>query len=258
VERSADFLVGADGIRSVVREQLLGHNSNGLDQYPLRYLGCIVVLGICPLSEDGRRSSELLDGETVFQTADGTTRIYMMPYDASSYMWQLSFPVDENSASQLSRQGPSALLQAAIDRCATWHGPIPDVLRCTPVDLVSGYPVYDRAIMSPQDLSVDNCVTLIGDACHPMSPFKGQGANQALLDALALARCLYSGSNLEEFESEILSRSAVKVRASAAAARFLHSDVCLKEGNVTRGGAAAAAAAATEAAFDQQMHRSLT
>ena len=82
-----------------------------------------------------------------------------------------------------------------------------------------------------------------------MSPFKGQGANQALLDALALARGIARGcrptsewrktglreSVLTEFESEMIIRSTTKVKDSAAAAEFLHSDIVLHEGDEPRG-----------------------
>ena len=87
-----------------------------------------------------------------------------------------------------------------------------------------------------------------------MSPFKGQGANQALLDALSYARILYQNSIrspslsssphrwLTEYDAEMLQRSAIKVKASADAAEFLHSDIVLQKGNCTRGAVAAAAA----------------
>ena len=307
VTSQANLVVGCDGIRSSVREQFLGPNigSNGNEfnemedikrpdpsTTALRYLNCVVILGICPLGDlfpqdaecENREEqvqqqqkkqtelSPLLDGETVFQTADGTTRIYLMPYSKKNneYMWQLSFPVpEEDIAIALSRRGPKALKEEALKRCQSWHVPIPEILNATPIELVSGYPVYDRDILTPdtlsasrRDISTTNNnsfsptdssdlfgslpITLLGDAAHPMSPFKGQGANQALLDALSLARALYRihcregqslGDAVEYFETEMLDRSAEKVRASSAAARFLHTDVAIQEGDVTRGAA---------------------
>lgn len=239
----ADLLVGADGIRSLVRKLLIGD-----DVSPLHYLGCIVILGICPLSALEGLESPLLDSATVFQTANGRERIYIMPYDSDSVMWQLSFPMPEVDAKALSNLGPQALKEEACRR-TQWHSPIPQILTATLVTHVSGYPVYDRELLDATLLEKGKQVTLIGDAAHPMSPFKGQGANQALLDALLLARTITKEcrplsqwrevgirkSVLTAFEAEMLERSATKVKDSADAARFLHSEIVLYEGDGPRG-----------------------
>ncbi len=243
ISAKADLIVGADGIRSVVRKQLIGEQRT-----PLRYLGCIVILGICPLKDLAGLEHGLLDSATVFQTANGNERIYMMPYAADSVMWQLSFPMPEEDAKALSAKGVQALKEEALRRCQ-WHNPIPQILTATGHAQISGYPVYDRELLTSELLEKGANVTLIGDAAHPMSPFKGQGANQALLDALVLARGISKGCRplsqwrdtgvrdcvLSEFESEMLARSAVKVEGSARAAEFLHSDVVLHEGDEPRG-----------------------
>ena len=83
-----------------------------------------------------------------------------------------------------------------------------------------------------------------------MSPFKGQGANQALLDAVELARGL-RGSDLcggatplaealGRYEAEMMRRATPKVLKSREAAELLHDAAATRPANTTRAAAVVA------------------
>lgn len=73
-------------------------------------------------------------------------------------------------------------------------------------------------------------LVVLGDSLHSMSPFKGQGANQALADGPLLAKCLEKSSidsAVTNFWREAVNRTAPVVTASRMAAKELHSPAIL-------------------------------
>jgi 2-polyprenyl-6-methoxyphenol hydroxylase-like FAD-dependent oxidoreductase len=177
-----DMIVAADGIWS----QFTRH-------HPLSYLGVIVILGRGTIAT----SNELnLGVDKIWQTVDGITRMYAMPFGSGGEtMWQLSWRCSEEQAKTLSGR-PEALLQEALRRTDGWHAPWAELLHSTRPCDVTGYPAYDKCPVPDYSLSgalLLPRMAVLGDAAHPLSPFKGQGANQALIDAVELASILAAG-----------------------------------------------------------------
>jgi 2-polyprenyl-6-methoxyphenol hydroxylase-like FAD-dependent oxidoreductase len=70
---------------------------------------------------------------------------------------------------------------------AGWHRPVAEVLAATPEEAVLRNDILHRL---PAPRWVEGRVALLGDAAHPMTPNLGQGACQAIEDAVILAGCL--------------------------------------------------------------------
>jgi len=189
-----DVLIGADGLRSVVRDRLGVPGA-------LRYSGYTAWRGIAPFETAG-----LIAGETL----GAGQRFGLAPIHGNRVYWYATDNVPEG------QREPPLETKAGLTRLfADWHEPIPELIRSTGEDAILRNDIYDR---DPAGRWGSGRVTLLGDAAHPMTPNLGQGACQAIEDALVLACRLAGGGNVEtslrQYESERKARTGFIVKAS--------------------------------------------
>jgi 2-polyprenyl-6-methoxyphenol hydroxylase-like FAD-dependent oxidoreductase len=260
----ADWVIAADGIRSSVVASVLP------DAPPPRPMGVRLILGLTSdkTGMNGLNLNHSLLKERGFYSLSSGHRLFVMPYSAASplhpttetrYMWQLSFTEDADQASSASGMSPLDLQRGALERCREWHSPVEDLIRSTPLDAIWSTHLCDRDPKLLQDLLLQKIakqqgsasdpsyfdrVILIGDALHAMSCFKGQGANQALLDgtvvgkwfAMALSgACKSPLATLRGCMREMVQRTAPIVAASRVAAMHWHSSAALSEAHTLAG-----------------------
>jgi 2-polyprenyl-6-methoxyphenol hydroxylase-like FAD-dependent oxidoreductase len=189
-----DVLIGADGLRSVVRDRLGVPGA-------LRYSGYTAWRGIAPFETAG-----LMAGETL----GSGQRFGLAPIHGNRVYWYATDNVPEG------QREPPLETKARLTRLfGDWHEPIPELIRSTGEDAILRNDIYDR---DPAGRWGSGRITLLGDAAHPMTPNLGQGACQAIEDALVLACRLASGGNvntsLRQYESERTARTSFIVKAS--------------------------------------------
>ncbi|WP_418960944.1 FAD-dependent monooxygenase [Streptomyces tritici] len=107
-------------------------------------------------------------------------------------------------------------------RFADWHAPVPDLLAATDPDAVLHHDIGELA--EPLPSFAVGRVALLGDAAHAMTPHLGQGACQALEDAVVLAAALADGPDVPEalarYDAERRPRAQGVARAARQAGRM--------------------------------------
>lgn len=163
----ADFLIGADGVHSDVRAQLLN------DGEPI-HRGYTVWRGISPACPPG------IPPATAIELHGRGKRFGIGPVGLGRVGWWAS----ANSSSD-------DLLQLF----AGWYQPVLQLIAATPASSILKTGAFDR---NANQLWGRGRMTLLGDAIHPTTPNLGQGGCLAMEDALVLARCFGKYGPTEE------------------------------------------------------------
>jgi 2-polyprenyl-6-methoxyphenol hydroxylase-like FAD-dependent oxidoreductase len=220
-----DVLIGADGLHSRLRAQLL-NDGQPVDR------GYIAWRGVTP------HTPKSVPPASAIEIYGNGQRFGIGPLGWGKVGWWCSV----NKTADAASTGTSAGARANVSRSESsedhddtrkrllklfdgWCEPVSELIRATPLAALVCNPVFDRPPVRKWGIGP---MTLLGDAIHPLTPNLGQGGCLAIEDAAVLARCLKKYAShaqnendpdpiqaaLRRFETLRYSRTATVARCS--------------------------------------------
>lgn len=228
-------LIGADGARSTTRNILLGPHVGAINRIP--YAATFVqrrftkeqalfLRSFHPLFLASAHPSSNFAFFGMQDAAD--------PEDPTSWTfffyisWRSSLEEQEATKDWTDAQRLAQQKQFAKSFCDPWKSAYEWTPDNAPVWYM-GLTDWDPGLEGHRWDNHNGLVTLVGDACHPMTYQRGQGLNHSLTDALKLRDALVKikeGENQAEqitsFEDEMIKRGGAEVRDGTANTALLH------------------------------------
>jgi 2-polyprenyl-6-methoxyphenol hydroxylase-like FAD-dependent oxidoreductase len=170
-EVRGDILIGADGIHSVTRTHLFG-------LIKPKYVGYTCWRGLAHTPRTGLETWAWGKGCQFGITPMSQERAY----------WFVQKYAPEGEEDK-----PGGKKNEILALFHDWHDPIPSVIEATAEADILRNDIYELQHLHQWS---HGRVTLLGDAAHAMTPNLGQGACQAIEDAIALANCLNETTNV--------------------------------------------------------------
>jgi 2-polyprenyl-6-methoxyphenol hydroxylase-like FAD-dependent oxidoreductase len=233
-----DLLVGADGANSHVRAQLLP-DAKRIDT------GIAGVAGKVPLNDASRAAipEPILRGPTPIIGPAGCflfaspvqyrTRPAIVDTVADEHdeyvMWGFSARRAKYGRTGLEALAAADLKDAVLALMRDWHPALRRLIEAAEPATISAFAVKTSVPVPPWPT---RNVTLLGDALHNMTPFRGVGANTALRDAAALRRTLAAVAGGEQdllpalaaYERDMIDYGFAAVRTSLADMERFHAE----------------------------------
>jgi 6-hydroxynicotinate 3-monooxygenase len=168
----ADFVIGADGINSKVRESLLG------EELPI-YTGYVAHRAVFPTPVDS--GALPFDMCCKWWAGDSHMMVYFVTSKKDEIYYVTGVPVE---SWDMSKSWEPCTKDEMRETFKGWHSSVQALIEGT--QEVTRWPLLER---DPLPLWSRGRLVLLGDACHPMKPHMAQGAAMAIEDAAMLTRC---------------------------------------------------------------------
>jgi salicylate hydroxylase len=205
-----DLLIGADGIKSVIREQILGATE-------AHFTGDTAWRVLVP---QGRLGNDFMDRVMTVWVGPGAHAVtyYVRGGDLLNFVglvenpnWKVESWIVKSDWSEM-RNDFSA-----------WNSDIQRIIDNADKDQCYRWALFDRPNAERWN---QGHVTLLGDSAHPMLPYLAQGAVMAIEDAAVLTRCLDRFDSIEEafdvYQRNRIPRTSRVVDESTANGKLFH------------------------------------
>ncbi|KAF9435168.1 hypothetical protein BGZ76_006773 [Entomortierella beljakovae] len=196
---SGDILIGADGAYSGVRQSMYKHlDSEGLlpkgdlEDFSIGYT---VTVGVANADQKKYPILEKERGKFCQVIFEGDSNCYVVTLQNNRIAWGLGTQIPREESKKLQSRSTEwsvgsgeSSIKPFRDFASPIGGTMGEIFDATPKELISKIYLEEKLFKTWHH----GRTVLIGDACHKLHPAGGQGAANAIHDAIALANCLYA------------------------------------------------------------------